>query len=497
MKNASKRSVENAEAPRSRLTPFSIRTRLPLRLAAAIAVLALAVGRAQAANILVNPSFETPPHGHVSYTNPPYAFGWTYFSPPEPPGYFGDYWVDNAVTPHTGSYYWKEWYALNSNATNNVAGLYQTLSSAPGNFYQASGWLYINSGDVAGPNGYIWLQVEFLDSSSNMLALYKSDNFNSSAGENTWLNYQVTNVCDLTQPLTLSPYFNTYAVTGSVDQLAAPAGTASVVYRYCYFAAAGDGGSSYLDDADLEQLTNPIPPTISSQPQSVTVNAYSNALFSVSAAGTVPFNYQWTFNGTNIPGATASSLIVTNVTQSDLGAYNVTVSNSLGSVTSSNAVLSMYPFLATPFAGLVTDWGFTNTLSVEAWGTGPLSYQWYDNGIALSDATNSTFTLSSIQFTNAGLYSVVVTSPLGSVTNTPEQVVVNPAGVSLALYPGVTITGVVGYTYNIQASTNLTDTNGWTTVETLTLTEPQQLWVDVNNSTSAHPQRFYRVVPGP
>jgi len=32
--------------------------------------------------------------------------------------------------------------------------------------------------------------------------------------------------------------------------------------------------------------------------------------------------------------------------------------------------------------------------------------------------------LASIQFTNAGLYSVVVGNSLGSVTNTPEQVVV-------------------------------------------------------------------------
>lgn len=229
------------------------------------------------------------------------------------------------------------------------------------------------------------------------------------------------------------------------------------------------------------------------------VNAYDPASFSVTASGTMPLNYQWSLNGTNILGATSSSLTISNVSQSDLGAYAVVVTNEFGTVTSSNAMLSMYPFLAAPFGGVVTDWGKDATLSVQAWGTGPLSYQWFDNGAAILNATNQTLDLSSIQFTNAGLYSVVVSSPLGSVTNTPEQVVVNPAGVSIGIYPGVTVSGVVGYTYIIQSTSNLSNTNSWVTVATLTLEEPTQLWMDINNNASlpGNPQRFYRVLPGP
>jgi hypothetical protein len=67
------------------------------------------------------------------------------------------------------------------------------------------------------------------------------------------------------------------------------------------------------------------------------------------------------------------------------------------------------------------------------------------------------------------------------------------------MYPGVTVSGVVGYTYIIQSNPDLTNTNGWTTVATLTLITPVQLWVDVNaNAASpAYRQRFYRVLPGP
>jgi hypothetical protein len=134
---------------------------------------------------------------------------------------------------------------------------------------------------------------------------------------------------------------------------------------------------------------------------------------------------------------------------------------------------------------------------VNASGTRPFSYQWYQNGAPVAGATNQTFTISGTQFTNAGFYSVVATSAFGSVTNTPAQVVVNPAGVSLGMYPGVTITGTVGYVYSIQSTPSLLSTNGWITLTNLTLQQSPELWFDsnVNASSQANPQHFYRVVP--
>ncbi len=236
---------------------------------------------------------------------------------------------------------------------------------------------------------------------------------------------------------------------------------------------------------------------ITAQPQSLAVNAHGTATFTVAASGTVPLSYQWSFNDTNISGATSNSLTMSNMVQTNLGTYAVVVSDIFGSVISSNAMLSMYPFIVTPFTGAVTYWGNGATLTVQAWGTG-LSYQWFDNGVAISGATNATLDFASIQLTNAGLYSVVVSSPLGSVTNAPAQVVVTPSGISLGLYPGVTIIGVVGYSYIIQTTTDLSDSNSWVTLTNLTLAQPVQLWVDTNTDASlpAHPQRFYQVLPG-
>jgi hypothetical protein len=137
-------------------------------------------------------------------------------------------------------------------------------------------------------------------------------------------------------------------------------------------------------------------PSITAQPQSVVVNAHNAALFSVTASGPL-LSYQWSLNSTNIPGATASTLTVPSVVQTNLGTYSVAVTNAYGTATNSNATLSMYPFLVTPFDGLVTYWGQTNTLSVGAWGTGPLDYQWFNDGNAIDGATNSTLTLPNSQ----------------------------------------------------------------------------------------------------
>ena len=226
---------------------------------------ALATYPASAGNLLVNPGFETSPYGQVVAT------GWAYFAPPTLSAGVQDYWVvgptDFGVTAHSGTYFWKQWAALFSTPpTNNVTGIYQTFSSAPGDAYQANGWMASSRFDAGGLGAgcSTWIQVEFLDANSNLIALYKSPAFSASVGLNNWFFYSVTNACDLSSPVsTGDPYFTTYAVTGSVTQLAAPPRTAALRYRYAYLAVAtNEVGSAYLDDAVLNQINGPIaPPT--------------------------------------------------------------------------------------------------------------------------------------------------------------------------------------------------------------------------------------------
>src|SRR5438093_719564 len=78
-------------------------------------------------------------------------------------------------------------------------------------------------------------------------------------------------------------------------------------------------------------------PVITTNPVSQTVLLGTNVTFRVAATGQGPLSYQWLFNSFPIPGATNTSLILTNVQCASGGNYSAIVTNQLNSATSSNA----------------------------------------------------------------------------------------------------------------------------------------------------------------
>lgn len=89
-------------------------------------------------------------------------------------------------------------------------------------------------------------------------------------------------------------------------------------------------------------LTVNTAPTITVQPQSQTVATGATVSFTVVANGSPAPGYQWKKNGANIAGAQSSTLTLTNVTSAgDAATYSVVVSNVAGTVTSSNATLTV------------------------------------------------------------------------------------------------------------------------------------------------------------
>src|SRR5436190_442922 len=86
----------------------------------------------------------------------------------------------------------------------------------------------------------------------------------------------------------------------------------------------------------------PAPPSITTQPANKTVNPGETATFSVTATGRAPLRYQWRKNGVNITGATSASYTTPPTTAADNGSlFSVVVSNSAGSATSNNAMLTV------------------------------------------------------------------------------------------------------------------------------------------------------------
>ena len=136
-----------------------------------------------------------------------------------------------------------------------------------------------------------------------------------------------------------------------------------------YLTYSWGGNGMLVSDGELVHFedtyrTNPLPyltpvtaPYIILQPQSQTVPEGSDVTFMVYRAGIAPMSYQWRFKGVNVADATNSSLLLTNISVVNHGAYSVMLSNSAGTLISSNAYLntSIPPPLAfEPFQPAIT-----------------------------------------------------------------------------------------------------------------------------------------------
>ncbi|MDB6024522.1 MAG: hypothetical protein JWM68_745, partial [Verrucomicrobiales bacterium] len=162
-----------------------------------------------------------------------------------------------------------------------------------------------------------------------------------------------------------------------------------------------------------------VPPSITTQPASQTVNQGANATFTVVATGSPTLTYQWRFNAVNISGATVSSYTRASAQSANAGNYSVVVANSAGNVTSANAALTVNipPAITTQPVSQTVAQGAGVTFSVTATGTATLSYQWKFNGVNITGATTSSYTKSNAQATNQGNYSVAISNVAGSVTS--------------------------------------------------------------------------------
>ena len=177
----------------------------------------------------------------------------------------------------------------------------------------------------------------------------------------------------------------------------------------------------------IDFFASPNPALIYLPPLNQTVNAGTNALFTVVASGASPLNYQWLRNGSPILGATGSSYLRTNVKTTDVGSYSVAVTNSAGSVTSIVATLTVIdePIITTQPQDRLVNIGSTATFSVTASGGVPLSYQWIHGFDPIAEGTNNSLTVTNVQDADAGLYFVLVFNASGFTQSIPVQLTVN------------------------------------------------------------------------
>jgi len=185
-------------------------------------------------------------------------------------------------------------------------------------------------------------------------------------------------------------------------------------------------------------------PAFSAQPADLIILSGSNAVLSATVSGSIPLVYQWRKNGTNlvngsgISGATSNSLTLTAVTTNSSGNYNLSVTNSFGAITSSNATLTIVlppTITGSSLTNGTVQCGSNNVaFAVTVTGTAPLSIQWSLDGSPVTGATNLGFSLTNLHLPNHTV-TVIVTNLYRSVTSNALVTVID------TLAPVITLNG--------------------------------------------------------
>ncbi len=149
---------------------------------------------------------------------------------------------------------------------------------------------------------------------------------------------QIFDITDRTKPVRIGSY-DTYPSSS----------TSSFVGNWGVFPDFGlsklllsdiQSGLYILDASAVLTATNNYPPLIVNLPSSITATQGMTATISATVTGS-SLAYQWKFNGTNISGATGSSLVLSNVQLEAAGNYSVQVGNAAATLTSSAVSLSV------------------------------------------------------------------------------------------------------------------------------------------------------------
>jgi len=195
----------------------------------------------------------------------------------------------------------------------------------------------------------------------------------------------------------------------------------------------------------------PIPPSISRQPQALTLNPGGSGSLSVDGTGLPLPNYQWFKGGTPLAGQTNATLTFNNAQAGDAGSYTVRLTNGAGTVTSTAAAVTVIvpavaPVITTQPSTQTAIAGTSVRFSVTAASSAALTYTWSRNGAPIAGATGASLSLSGVSKTDEGNYAVTVTNSAGSVTSNPAGLRVLPSSnlanlsVRTTLSPNQTLT---------------------------------------------------------
>ena len=159
-------------------------------------------------------------------------------------------------------------------------------------------------------------------------------------------------------------------------------------------------------------------PQVGVPPLAQSGNLNGTVTLSVGASGT-DLQYQWIKDTSDIPGRTASSLVLSPLQPSDGGLYQVRIFNSAGSTTTTavRVLVIVPPPVVNPLPFTLSFYeGEPLRVEAHATGFGVLNYQWGLNGVPLVGFSSPVLLRDPVEAGFAGVYSVAVTDGVGATT---------------------------------------------------------------------------------
>ena len=118
-------------------------------------------------------------------------------------------------------------------------------------------------------------------------------------------------------------------------------------------------------------------------------------------------------------------------------------------------------FITQPYSQTVK-LGANVAFSPSIVGDAPLTYKWQFNSVNISSATNLTLSLTNVQGTNSGLYTVVITNPYGAATNIPAVLQVNTNAFPLLFSDNLDTNSAANWNFFAGSDDNVPDyTTNW------------------------------------
>lgn len=126
--------------------------------------------------------------------------------------------------------------------------------------------------------------------------------------------------------------------------------------------------------------------------------------------------YVWSKDGQVVQTGASSNLSIASAKASDSGAYNCQITGSCGPVVSTNINLTVYPVtkIVTLSPNAEISFGRDLTLDVTAEGH-DLVYQWFKDGVEISNSNTSQLVVHGVNATDIGLYRTTVSGTCGTV----------------------------------------------------------------------------------